>query len=574
MPIQERRDFLAQLGGRPPAKQVPYDIQHDTLFLKYANKTAPLDLPKHRSGLSAYTGIWGEKQQMHLIRRLQFGVKPGEPAALSALSMSQAVEAMLNTVPPVPAPPVNYYENIYSDPTGVALGSTWVNAAYGDGTVDYYRRLSVKAWWMEQIAKQDFSIMEKMILFWHNHFVTESNVVGDARMFYRYLSLIRTHALGNFRDFLKAMTKEPMMLFYLNGHYNIKNSPDENYARELQELFTVGKGPTMWTEADVKEAAKVLTGFRVDINTLTTSFNPAFHETANKTFSSFYGNTVIAGLTGAAGETELDALFDMIFSQDQILAKCICRKIYRFFVYYNIDTTVENTIIDGLAQTFIANNWEIKPVLAQLFKSEHFFDTLSMDCYIRTPLDYFMGAVRSLNITVDPGATLEDQYRAWYQFAWLSGICGLDPGDPPNVAGWTAFYQSPQFHQMWINSDTLPKRMKNTDALFTNYGIYVSSTYQIKCDVLAFVQTLSDPSDPVAIVNDCVKYLLAIGLSSSLKDSYRYLLLDASLLNSSWTTAWNNYIGSPGNATYAGIVRTRLQDMLTKLLRMAEYHLC
>ncbi|MBK7762598.1 MAG: DUF1800 domain-containing protein [Bacteroidetes bacterium] len=574
MPAVNRRDFLEGLLTKPKSTESKYDIYQDEIFLKYSNKEAPLKLSKHRSGLSQYSGTWGEKQKIHFLRRLMFGVKPSDVAALGSMTMSQAVDTFLNTPPPTPAPPVNYYENIYADPTGIPLGSTWVNAAYGDGTVDYYRRISTKAWWMNNIHTQGFSIMEKMILFWHNNFVVESNNAGDARMFYKYLNLLRTHALGNYKDFVKAVTKEPMMLFYLNGHYNIKNSPDENYARELQELFTVGKGTGLWNEDDVKAAAKVLTGFRVDINTLTSSFNPAFHETANKVFSPFYNNTVITGQAGAAGENELDDLLNMIFLQNQIVAKFICRKIYRFFVYYNIDATTESVIITGLANTFIANNWDIKPVLSQLFKSDHFFDSLSMDCFIRTPMDYFMGMMRSLDIQFPTSANLEDQYKAYYQVASLSSICGMDPGDPPNVAGWTAYYQSPHYHQMWINSDTLPKRMKNTDALFTTNGIYVSATAKIKCDVLAFAQTLSDPSDPVAIIDDCVKYLLAIGLSTSLKDSFKTLLLDGSGLNSSWTTAWNNYMANPGNTTLSGIVSNRLRDMLTKLLRMAEHHLC
>ncbi len=574
MPDFNRREFIGGLFTKEKESDTVYDINKDEVFQKYANKTSPLSLKKSRSGLSQYTGVWGEEQKIHLLRRLTFGVTPADVAAIGSMTMSQTVDAFLNNTPPVPAPPVNYYENIYADPTSVPLGSTWINAAYGDGTVNYYRIVSTKAWWMNNIKNQGQSIMEKMVLFWHNHFVTESFAAGDARTHYKYMSLLRANALGNFKTFVRDVTKDAHMLFYLNGQYNVKNSPDENYAREVQELFTIGKGTNMWTEADVKEAAKVLTGYRVDATTLVTSFNPTFHETANKTFSAFYNNNIIYGQAGAAGETELDSLLNMIFTQDQLVAKFLCRKIYRFFIYYNIDTNVESTIISGMAQTLIANNWDIKPVLSQLFKSDHFYDALTEYCYIRTPMDYFLGMARTLDVQIPGTLTLEDQYKAYYYLSYLCDIGGMNPGDPPNVAGWPAFYQSPFFHQMWINSDTLPKRMKNTDALFTNYGLYVSATCQLKCDVLAFAQTLSNPYDPDAIVNDCVKYLLSIGLSASLKTSFKASLLDATLLNASWTTAWTNYIGAPGNATYVGIVTSRLQDLLTKLLRMAEHQLC
>jgi uncharacterized protein (DUF1800 family) len=428
---------------------------------------------------------------------------------------------------------------------------------------------------MKNILNQGLSIMEKMIVFWHNSLVTSSDVVGDSRLLYKYFSMLRTNALGNYKVFVKEVTKDPMMLFYLNGHYNVKNSPDENYAREVQELFTSGKGPNMWTEDDVKAAAQVLTGYRADTNTITTSFDPTKHETGNKLFSAFYNNTTIVGQSGVNGANELDDFLNMVFANDQIVAKHICRKIYRFFVYYDIDNTIESTIINGMAQTFINNAWDIKPVLLQLFKSDHFFDTLSMDCYIRTPMDYYLGTARTFDLQISPLIDVIDYHKAHYALATLCEQNGMDPGSPPSVSGWPAFYQTPQYHEMWINSDTLPKRMRNSDTLLTTNGYYVSGTYQIKYDTLAFVAGLTTPSDPDAVVNQCVKYFLALTLSQSLKDDFKSILLGPGQTNNIyWTNAWNDYIGSPGNITYVNIVRTRLQDMLTKLLQMAEHHLC
>lgn len=574
MGAYNRKEFLNDVLSHDKDTKEPYDINKDVWFLKYSNKSLPLKVKKTRAGLAQYTGTFGEKQKIHLLRRLMFGAKPADLAALNGLTMSQAVDMLVNTVPPTPAEPVNYYESLYPDPTGVLLGASWVNAPYGDGTVNYYRYLSLNAWWMKNILNQSMSIMEKMIIFWHNTFVTESNVVGDSRLQYQYLNLLRTHALGNFKVFVKEITKNPMMLFYLNGHYNVKNSPDENYARELQELFTLGKGSNMWTEDDVKEVAKILTGYRANTTTLTTSFDPTKHETVNKTFSAFYNNATITGQTGAAGANELDDLLNLIFSKDTIVAKHLCRKIYRFFIYYDIDSNIESTIIDGLAQTLILNNWDVKPVLLQLFKSDHFYDTLSMDCYIRTPLDFYLGTSRIFNMQISPLIDIVDYHKAHYSIASACEQNGQAPGNPPSVSGWPAFYQTPQFHQMWINSDTLPKRMKTIDTLLSSYGYYVSATYQLKYDVLAFTASLSTPSDPQAVVDQCVKYFLGLTLSASLKDDYRLLLLDGSMQNSSWTTAWNNYAANPNDPTFSGIVRTRLQDMLTKLLRMAEHHLC
>jgi uncharacterized protein (DUF1800 family) len=128
----------------------------------------------------------------------------------------------------------------------------------------------------------------KMVLFWHNHFVTETNTVDNALFCYRYNALLREHALGNFRQLVKAMTIEPAMLRYLNGYANTKKAPDENYGRELQELFTVGKGPgSHYTESDVKAAARVLTGYTVNYKTYTSSFDPNRHDEGDKSFRLF-----------------------------------------------------------------------------------------------------------------------------------------------------------------------------------------------------------------------------------------------------------------------------------------------
>ncbi len=550
-----------------------YDINNDEIFKKYANKSLPLNTKKTRAGLSVYTGAWTVKQQKHLIRRLMFGVKRSDVAAIAGLTPSQAVDTLLNNPIPNPAPPVNYYENIYADVTNIGYGQPWVNAAYGDGTQNYYRRLSLKSWWMKNIVTQNMSIHEKMVLFLSNHYPVEFSVASDARFLYKYMNLLRTHALGNLKTFITELSKDGSMLRYLNGHFNVKNSPDENYAREVQELFTVGKGTVQFSELDVQEAAKVLTGWRYDALSLTTSFDPTRHETMNKQFSGYYNSTIINGQTGVAGANEINDLMDMLFSKDQDVAKYFARKVYRFFIYYDIDTNIETTIINGLAQTLINNNWEIKPMLAQLFKSDHFFEPNTMDCIIRTPIDFYAGSFRSMEASVDPAIGIEDEYKSYYRIVSNAALAGQNIGDPPSVSGWPAYYQTPHYHQMWINSDTLPKRMKATDTLLNTNGYYVSANARLKHDVLVYAQSLSNPSDPDVVVNEAVEYLLGVDLSQSLKDYYKSILLGGQTSNIYWTNAWNDYINAPTNTTFAGTVRTRLNTMLTEMLRMAEHHL-
>lgn len=550
-----------------------YDIQKDEIFKKYANKSLPLNSKKTRAGLTPYSNAWTVKQQKHLLRRTMFGVKQADMAAIAALTPSAAVDYLLNNIPVAPAPPVNNYENTYADPTNVPAGATWVNAAYGDSTVNYHRGLSLKSWWMKNIINQNTSIIEKMMVFMHNSFPVEFNVAPNALFLYKYVELLRTHALGNFKTFVKELSKDGAMLKYLNGHYNIKNSPDENYARELQELFTVGKGQVQFTEPDVKAAAKALTGWRVDDATTTVYFDPTRHDDLNKQFSSYYNNYILTGLSGAAGANELDNLVDMIFTRDQDIARYFARKVYRFFVYYDIDNNIETSIINGLAQTLINNNWEIKPMLAQLLKSDHFFDTLTMDCYISTPIDFFAGTFRTLESKVDPSYSIEDEYKCYYKIVQYAAAAAMNLGDPPSVSGWPAFHQVPFYHEMWINSDTLPKRLQSTDYLLTTNGVYVSATARLKYDVLEFASALSVPSDPDYVVDYAIEYLLGLTLNTTSRDYYKSILLAGQSSNVYWTNAWNDYASNPTNTIFASLVRNRLSQMLTEMLRLAEHHL-
>jgi Protein of unknown function (DUF1800) len=551
-----------------------FDALKDPLVQKYANTVAPLKLKKSRSGLTAYTGPWTKQLAIHLSKRTMFGAKPSDITTLLALTPSTAVDALINTpVAPLPLP-INYYEAIYPDPTGVAVGATWINADYGDGTVDYYRSYGLKSLWLKNIVNQSVSIGEQMVLFWHNH--TPVNRNSSAFWLYRYQLVLRQYALGNFKDYIKAITKEGAMLQYLNGESNNKYSPDENYGRELQELFTVGKdGGQQFTEDDVKAAAKVLTGWRINYNTQTVFFDDTLHDTTTKVFSSFYGGASVIGVSGpTAGDTELDALLNIIFSGNsaQQVALHICRKLYRHFMYYDIDASAETNIIAPLAQTFIANNWEIKPVLEQLFKSDHFFDSLQQACIIKSPIQHVAGILRTLSVPQDPAFSVEDQYMTFFrQCYYLEGI-GQDFFDTPNVSGWRPYYQSPQFHELWINSDTFPKRLKYTDQLLTNYGFYVSANGSYHCDLPLFASTLTNPANADVLVQDILDYTFGLPVSQTKHDYFKNILLNGNT-NNYWTTAWNDYINNPTDVTKYNLVRNRMKLMMTEMFRMGEFHI-
>ncbi len=520
------------------------------------------------TGLTPYSGQWTTAEVVHLLKRTMFGAAPADIAYFRTLSMNTAVDELLTANGSAPAPPLNNYNSSYPDPN-VAAGQPWVTAPY-DNLANGFRRNSFKSWWTGLMLNQGRSIEEKMTLFWHNHFATETSVIGDSRYAYKNNALLRQYALGNFKTLVKEVTLDPGMLRYLNGYLNTKNAPDENYARELQELFTVGKDPQLFTEDDVKAAAKVLTGYRIDGINITYFFDSTKHDTSNKQFSSFYNNTVITGQTGAAGAAELDDLLNMIFAQPQV-AEHICRKLYRFYIYYTIDASTEANIIQPLAAIFRNNNYEIKPVLETLFKSEHFFDALNRGCVIKTPADYFVGSCREFNTVFPASSALELQYVFW-QALWSSmSLNGLEPGEPPNVAGWPAYYQAPGFHEMWINSDTLPKRTQFTDLLI-NTG-YTRFGFTLQFDPIAFAMNLSNPGDPNVLITDTLAILYSIDTGVDLFNYLKSILLSGQSTDSYWTTAWDDWYYNQSDNVAKGVVLARLKPFFQYIMGLAEYHL-
>lgn len=567
----KRRQFLQEA-----ASALLSDDSHSSNlnYIDYSNKTLPTQLGKASTGLSEYKGAFGESEILHLCRRTLFGVKKSDVDFFKTKSMSDAVDYILNINAAEPSFPINHYSTNANFPdTEVPYGQTWVNAAL-NGNLNAARIQSFKAWWISLMLNQDRNIREKMTLFWHNHFATETNVVKDARYVFKNNSLIRTNCLGDFKALVYAISTDPAMLVYLNGEQNNKTSPDENFGRELQELFTIGKDlPNHYTEDDVKMAAKVMTGWRNNAVNISSYFDSVKHDTSNKQFSSFYNNTIITGRSGAtAGYQELNDLINMIFAQEEV-SKFICRKIYRYFIYYVIDETVELNVIQPLAKIFRDNNYQIAPVLSALFKSEHFYDVLNRGCIIKQPMDYLIGMSRQFNLQFPDGTNPLQTYTHWAYVQQIGLALGQDIGDPPNVAGWPAFYEDPQYYELWINSDSLPKRNQICDGL--NYVGFNRQNFMLIFDLIAFTQQFNTPEDPDALVAQITNLLYGIDISQTTKNGLKTsFLLSGQSSDYYWTDAWNAYLAAPTDASKKSIVNTRLQALIKYVCGQAEHQLC
>jgi uncharacterized protein (DUF1800 family) len=539
--------------------------------------TAPAPAPmfqetwRTNTGLESYRGIWNATTAAHLLRRTIFGPTRAEIAAAAAKTCDELVGLLLQE-PRAPDPPI--------DPT---TGQSWTSLAFNRADDSRYQGY-LRSWWIGLMSTVGSSIQEQLVLFWHNHFVSGYLTVPDSRLMYTQNALLRRYALGNIKELVKAVTTDPAMLIYLNGYRNSGNGsniPDENYARELQELFTIGKGPqigagdyTNYTEQDVKAAARVLSGWRVtgyrdaQNAAIGSYFNANAHDPKDKQFSAAYQNTVIRG--GADGVREMSDLVDMIFRQEET-AKHLSRKLYRWFVYYDIDAAAERNVIAPLANVMRDSNYEVKPVLSALFRSAHFFDPANLGCKIKHPVDLIAGSLRSLELAIPSAATQSaDYYTLMASLAGRSASLQMTLMEPPNVAGWPAYYQVPEFHRLWINTITLPTRWAFTDSLLN--GIR-TGTSRVVIDPIALAKATADPGDPQVLVSELAALLFSLEPTANQKEYLIQNVLIPGLPDYEWMNYWAAYAADPNNTTKRNLVSTKITALLKFMFRMAEYQL-
>ncbi|MBR9920662.1 MAG: DUF1800 domain-containing protein [Bacteroidetes bacterium] len=409
-----------------------------------------------------YSGPWTRKQAAHLLRRATYGMPPSMIEASIDYGLDGTIDLLLADQP-LPDPPLNYY---FEDDPYVPIGETWIDTALAsEVSTKKYKRDSIRAWTIGNILQEGISVREKMTLFWHNHFVISE--INDPRFEYTYITLLRSHAFGNFKTLTKAVCIDPAMLRYLNGNQNTLEAPNENFARELLELFTIGKGPligpgdyTNYTENDIAEIAKIMTGWKdvgfsssIPGEIVGSVFDPVLHDESTKVLSYHFDFVEIPN----SGANEYKDLIEVIFQQFEV-ARFICRRLYRWFVYYEINDTIESEIIEPLAQLLYDNDYEIKPVLEALFKSAHFYSKPFYGAMIKNPLDFTISLIKPFEIVLPED--LGDKYKSWLLIFDQLEPLQMHIFQHPAVAGWKAYYQAPLFYRHWTTAVTLPERQK------------------------------------------------------------------------------------------------------------------
>jgi uncharacterized protein (DUF1800 family) len=344
----------------------------------------------------------------HLLRRTEFVVKPARLSALSALpSIDAVVDDVLNT-----------------DLNGVT--SLPGQFTYHDDDHGWEQYVAATSWWMQMMLDRPRPVQEKMTLFWHGHFTSAWSDIGRTDHMMHQNQLYRSQALGNFRTLTHAMALEPAMLVYLNNADNRKGSPNQNFARELMELFTLGVGN--YTEDDVEAAARAWTGHNADWPAYTYQFFPSRHDSGLKTF---FGTT-----KNWDGPDIIDEILRDNAGKRLIAARYITRKLWDFFAYPNGPTSV----INALADVFVANNLEIKPLMRALLTHAEFYSAASKQGLVRTPVEMFVLLGHHTHISFDDLGP-----------SWMGERMGQQLFNPPNVAGW-------KHNAAWLNTGALSAR--------------------------------------------------------------------------------------------------------------------
>ena len=573
------------------------------------------------ASLDPYSGVLGSRLAKHLLRRASFNITKARIEEFASYNVNQALDVLLAPSQKNLNQPIHYINGDLTQP------SPWINddpdygAANENNDSGAQRQNNfLDGWWMDE-ARRDTSLRSKMTYFLFTNLTAPQDDNGKSSFYYDYLMLLEHFCLSDWRELIFQVSINPRMLEFLNNNLNKKGEGlvNENYARELLELYTIGVGkpiyidnegyvafegdPLNYSETiDIPEVARILTGWRFDKNNrsgmplngiangnLPTGYAlPSEHDFDAKQLSVYFDNYQIdawdpAGRSDsekkAQMESELRGLIDKILEQDET-AKYICRKLYRFFVSRNISTETEANIIVPLAATFRAN-YNLTEVITQLLKSKHFYDaddTNSSDeiigALIKSPLELLLQTITLLNFPVpDPITDGELHYKVFYENTIIKKFLDIsaqpifgDTNTPP--AGFPAHYSSPNFDKSWFNSSTIIPRYNICKIVFFKGNFNFNPADYITAVV-------SNPSDPEEILNVLTDMMFPETPSQERKqyfiDTYLFdegtLLWGGSTKYYYWEDLWSEYLTGKNVNT----VKNLLKSLIEALIWSQEY---
>ena len=434
------------------------------------------------AGMAARSAPLSRMEASHLTRRAGFGGNAALIKSYVGMHPADAAQRMVDeavTQPPPPQPP---WATTYPPWDG----SDAELRAYFDMQFRWFRELVTT--WIDTLRQG--GLREKLTLFWHDHFATERDTYFFTILALDYLTLLRKHALGSFKDLVIKVGINPAMLIYLDGRLSTRQEPNENYARELLELFTMGQydqaGQSNYTQQDIVELSRCLTGYQVDYR------NFSAHLSWNRT------DHGVKTLFGRHGNFNFGGVHTVIFEERRRqIAEFMAAKLYTEFIF----TTPHPDMVRELANTFEDNDFKIAPVVQALLASEHFYAPETMGAKLKSPVEYYVGFLADTATGTPDPAGLRRLHNDM-------GAISQRLLNPPNVAGWPGY-------RSWVSSSSLLARWQGHDYMLSN-------SFQFKVNVVGLARDLVDAADPLAVFK--VPTALAAHLLSVPLDT---LVLDA-----------------------------------------------
>jgi len=451
---------------------------------------------------------FGYDQARHLLLRAGFGGTPDQIRALADWGVEKSVDYLLDyeEVPDADKPLPDSFDRNIMRPASREERQKYMNAQSRrdeDALAAFRLRRQqaqrndrrqmreLQKWWLARMISSPRPMQEKMTLFWHGHFATSYRTIENSYHMFMQNQLFRTRALGSFADLLSQIIRDPAMLAYLDNNDSNKGKPNENLARELMELFSLGEGN--YSERDIKEGARALTGYSFNDDAFI--FNSGNHDTGRKS------------ILGYSGTFDGDGFVTAILKQ-RACSMFICRKLYKFFAA-EIDTTARerdlpkdaSRAIADMERAFRGSRFTVKPAMRELFLSEHFYSDAVVREQIKSPIELIVGTVRSLNTPVRDMSVLLDALD----------LMGQNIFFPPSVKGWDG-------GRSWINTSTLFVRQNILAYLLTGkmpqgYDALADSEQFDPMPLLSHLTTLMPGSnaDTAAVT----RYLLRLTLGTT-----------------------------------------------------------
>lgn len=533
------------------------------------------------ASLNTRQGVLGARLANHLLRRTTYRITPERIADFATKTASEAVNELFVLPPYVhPEGPIDWVNG---------ENTPWLTTGPYEMNPDNAGRQRNAVWfWLCNEMMHDSSIRHKMMLFWHSIFVTE--IETDWRIF-DLVRLFQFYALGNIKTLSYKVTLDNKMLRYLNNNANKKDSPNENYAREFLELFTILKGEQIgdgnysnYTEHDIQQAARVLTGFRdtsfdnKDPETgLATGYgNYNNHDRGNKKFSVAFDFQTILGATSAEDMyREFQEFVDMIFNKVET-ARSFVRRLYRFFVSDRLTEEIETDIIHPLADQLYNDGYEVQNTLISLLTSVHFYDEDDSDASneiiggkIKSPLELYLTSINLFKS--NQLGVLNDNADNYYGIGHWFIENNLKPMGfsfyPMSVEGYPGFFKAPGFSKSWFDQANIASRYKLTYTLLQGRTIQSNRTIPFQTNIVAFVTNQFSNQE---YADELVQQLLAIAFPE-LPTGERYEYFRQKLLGAlspiNWMFEWQNYVNTGDDSA----VRVALTDLFEAVVGSPEY---